>query len=94
MSLNKKFTCFSCKKTFGENGDWTEEERQAEFDKNFGRKYEDEELVLTCDKCYQKIINNALYSDGIHENRNFGLKALLTDEQLEAINSSKDEEEF
>ena len=52
------YKCYSCEKSFNEPEDQTEKDRKAEYEKNFGDRYKDDELVLTCDECYEGIINS------------------------------------
>jgi hypothetical protein len=57
ISKMKFYECYMCEGVFNEPADWTEEERGAEYEQNFGNKYKNEETVLTCDECYKQIID-------------------------------------
>jgi hypothetical protein len=52
----RNFKCECCEKVFSILDDWTEEKEKAEYKKNFSDKYKDDELVITCDSCYEEIL--------------------------------------
>lgn len=49
------FKCGLCEEEFDCEDDWTEEDRNAEYEENFG-EHMGEERAVVCDDCYKLIM--------------------------------------
>ena len=54
MAIVKSYICAACKGSFEES--WSEEERAAEYAKNFSSVPAEEPKEIVCDDCYQNIM--------------------------------------